>query len=82
MLQNKDTKQTPVSELGEFGLIKHLTKEFSTKNDSTIFGVGDDAAVIDSGKMCHLLSTDMLIEGVHFDLSYVPLKHLGYKAVS
>lgn len=82
MLQNKDTKQTPVSELGEFGLIKHLTKEFSTKNNSTIFGVGDDAAVIDSGKMYQLLSTDMLIEGVHFDLSYVPLKHLGYKAVS
>ena len=82
MLKNKDTKQTPVSELGEFGLIKHLTKEFSAKNNSTIFGVGDDAAVIDSGTMYQLLSTDMLIEGVHFDLSYVPLKHLGYKAVS
>ena len=80
MLENKNTQFTPLSNLGEFKLIEHLTKHFTVKNKSTIKGVGDDSAVI---KMEHevLISTDLLIEGVHFDLSYVPLKHLGYKAV-
>lgn len=74
-------KHTPLSRLGEFGLIDHLTNSFETKQQSTIKGVGDDAAVINHEGMCTVLSTDLLIEGVHFDLSFMPLKHLGYKAV-
>ena len=71
---------TEVSALGEFGLIQRLTQRFSTQGDSTIKGVGDDAAVIKyDGEKHTLVSTDMLVEGVHFDLTYVPLKHLGYK---
>ena len=73
---------TKLSTLGEFGLIRHLTKDIEIKNDSTLRGVGDDAAVLNYGKKRILVSTDMLIEGVHFDLSYAPLKHLGYKAVT
>jgi len=73
--------RTELSELGEFGLIEHLTKDIKTERPSTIKGVGDDAAVIDAGEDYILLSTDMLMEGVHFDMSYTPLKHLGYKAV-
>ena len=83
ILEESNIKKTPISDLGEFGLIEHITKSFDNKNKSTIFGVGDDAAVIKYTKdKHHLLSTDMLVEGVHFDLSYTPLKHLGYKAVS
>ena len=79
---SKDTeKRTDVNELGEFGLIEHLTEHFSNKNKSTIKGVGDDAAVIDNGKFVTVVSTDMLVEGIHFDLIYTPLKHLGYKSV-
>lgn len=74
-------KHTPLSSLGEFGLINHLTKSFEIKQDSTVKGVGDDAAVLDHKGLCTLISTDLLIEGVHFDLSFMPLKHLGYKAV-
>lgn len=74
--------RTELSELGEFGLIEHLTKNLKMTQSSTIKGVGDDAAVIDRGDHYELVSTDMLIEGVHFDMSYTPLKHLGYKAVS
>ena len=74
-------KHTPLSSLGEFGLIDHLTNSFETKQQSTIKGIGDDAAVINHEGMCTVLSTDLLIEGVHFDLSFMPLKHLGYKAV-
>jgi thiamine-monophosphate kinase len=70
-----------ISDLGEFGLIDYLTKSIEITNPSTIKGVGDDAAVIDAGTKKMLVSTDMLLEGVHFDLAYVPLKHLGYKAV-
>lgn len=81
MLENKNKNRTPVSELGEFGLINHLTKNIETKNSSTIKGIGDDAAVIFSGDKQTLIATDLLIEDVHFNLSYVPLKHLGYKAV-
>jgi thiamine-monophosphate kinase len=75
-------EQTDIASLGEFGLIEHLTKNIEFKNAGSIIGVGDDAAVIDQfGKQC-VVSTDLLIEGIHFDLSYTPLKHLGYKAVA
>ncbi|MEH6763545.1 MAG: thiamine-phosphate kinase [Aequorivita antarctica] len=82
MFENKDDSSTSIGSLGEFGLIDHLTKNFKIKQKSTVKGVGDDAAVIscDSKKEI-VVSTDFLLEGVHFDLSYVPLKHLGYKAV-
>ncbi len=81
MIEDKNTSKTQISDLGEFGLIDHLTKNFKIKQKSTNLGIGDDAAVLDfKNKKC-VLSTDLLIEGVHFDLSYVPLKHLGYKAV-
>ncbi|MBW6460585.1 MAG: thiamine-phosphate kinase [Bacteroidales bacterium] len=76
------TQRTELTELGEFGLIDHLTKDIVLKNKSSVKGVGDDAAVIDNGQKLTLVSTDLLVEGVHFDLSYTPLKHLGYKAVS
>ena len=82
ILEDKQPKRTPLSELGEFGLIEHLTADFKSKNSSTIYGVGDDAAVLDVGEKYKLISTDMLVEGIHFDLTYTPLKHLGYKAVA
>lgn len=75
-----DNKRTEIAELGEFGLIDHLTANLQTVNDSTIYGVGDDAAVLDYKDKEILVTTDMLMEGVHFDLTYVPLKHLGYKS--
>jgi thiamine-monophosphate kinase len=78
----KREKRTELSELGEFGLIDHLTKGINIFNSSTLKGIGDDAAVIDAGDKKILISTDLLIEGVHFDLSYTPLKHLGYKAAA
>ncbi len=74
-------KRTDVNELGEFGLIDHLTKDHAMVNPSSIKGVGDDAAVIDSGDFYTVISTDSLVEGIHFDLMYTPLKHLGYKSV-
>ncbi len=77
----ENTQRTELSEIGEFGLIDVLTKNIILKNNSTIKGVGDDAAVIDSQNEKILISTDLLAEGVHFDLTYTPLKHLGYKAV-
>lgn len=73
--------RTEIGNLGEFGLIDHLTKDIKLKNKSSLKGIGDDAAVLDCGDRKMLVSTDMLLEGVHFDLSYMPLKHLGYKAV-
>ena len=82
ILEDKNPNRTPLSDMGEFGLIEHLTKDIKIKNPSSVAGVGDDAAVIDAGGHFKLLSTDMLIEGVHFDLTYTPLKHLGYKAVA
>jgi thiamine-monophosphate kinase len=72
---------TPLSELGEFGLIDALTKSFTLKQSSSLKGVGDDAAVIEAGEDSLVITTDMLTEGIHFDLIYTPLKHLGYKAV-
>ena len=80
-MTNEKNKRTDVNELGEFGLIERLTKKFPLRNKSSIKGVGDDAAVIDNGDLQTVVSTDMLVEGIHFDLAYTPLKHLGYKAV-
>lgn len=80
MLENTD--RTELSSLGEFGLIKHLTQFIEIKNESTIKGIGDDAAVIEYKNKQTIVSTDMLVEGVHFDLAYMPLKHLGFKSVS
>ena len=80
MSENKPL--TKLSTLGEFGLIRHLTQDIKLKNSSSVKGVGDDAAVLDYKDKKVLVSTDMLIEGVHFDLTYAPLKHLGYKAVA
>jgi thiamine-monophosphate kinase len=79
MIENK-TERTELSEFGEFGLIDHLTKNIKIKNKSSLKGVGDDAAVFDSKSKQNLITTDLLIEGIHFDLTYTPLKHLGYKA--
>jgi thiamine-monophosphate kinase len=73
--------RTEISEYGEFGLIHHLTKNIELQNASSVLGVGDDAAVIDHFGKQTVITTDMLIEGVHFDLAYTPLKHLGYKSV-
>ena len=73
--------RTEISSLGEFGLIDHLTKNNEIKNSSTILSVGDDGAVIDHFGKQTVVSTDMLVEGIHFDLMYTPLKHLGYKSV-
>ncbi|GAB5398616.1 MAG: thiamine-phosphate kinase [Aureisphaera sp.] len=82
MLEDKNQARTPISELGEFGLIEHLTKNIEIKHTSTVLGIGDDAAVISSEEgMEQVVTTDLLVEGVHFDLGYMPLKHLGYKAV-
>ena len=81
MLENKNHSKTPIKNLGEFALIDHITKGFTIENESSRYGIGDDAAVLDHGKDPTLISTDLLIEGIHFDLSYMPLKHLGYKAV-
>ncbi|CEN43655.1 Thiamine-monophosphate kinase [Capnocytophaga canis] len=81
MIEDKTPQRTTLSDLGEFGLISHLTKNFELKQPSTLKGIGDDAAVIDFKQKKAVISTDLLIEGVHFDLSYVPLKHLGYKSV-
>ena len=75
-------ERSEISTLGEFGLIDRISKRFENLVPSTIFGIGDDAAVIDGGDEYILTSTDMLIEGPHFNLQYVPLKHLGYKAVA
>jgi len=74
-------QRTEIASLGEFGLIDHLTKNNEIKQSSTILSIGDDAAVIDHGGMQTVISTDLLVEGIHFDLSYTPLKHLGYKSV-
>ncbi len=81
MIEDKDQLRTALGQLGEFKLIKHLTKDFEVTQKSTFKGIGDDAAVLDFAKQKTVISTDLLIEGVHFDLSYMPLKHLGYKSV-
>ncbi|RRJ89983.1 thiamine-phosphate kinase [Flavobacterium macacae] len=81
MIEDKTPQRTSLSDLGEFGLIKHLTSNFEINNPSTLTGIGDDAAVLDFKDKKAVVSTDLLIEGVHFDLAYMPLKHLGYKSV-
>jgi thiamine-monophosphate kinase len=80
-MMNKEIKQNTISELGEFGLIEQLTRNIKLKNESTLKGVGDDAAVLDYKNKLVVVSTDMLAEGIHFNLMYVPMKHLGYKSV-
>ena len=77
----ESNKKTPISTLGEFGLIRHLTENIELQNASSKYGVGDDCAVLEYPDRQILVTTDLLMEGVHFDLTYVPLKHLGYKAV-
>jgi thiamine-monophosphate kinase len=81
MIEDKTPQRTSIAQLGEFGLIDHLTKKFEVNQPSTLKGIGDDAAVLDFKEKKVVVSTDLLIEGVHFDLAYMPLKHLGYKAV-
>ena len=81
MIENKNQNNTKLSKLGEFGLIEHLTSNFNIKNQSTVLGVGDDGAVLNFDNKSIVVSTDFLIEGIHFDLSYMPLKHLGYKSI-
>src|SRR5690349_23996229 len=75
------SERTEIGSLGEFGLIEHLTRNIELQNASSILGVGDDAAVIDHFGKQTVVTTDLLVEGVHFDLMYTPLKHLGYKSV-
>jgi thiamine-monophosphate kinase len=81
MIEDKNPQRTSISQLGEFGLIEHLTKNFEAKQPTTLKSIGDDGAVLNFGDKKAVISTDLLIEGVHFDLSYMPLRHLGYKAV-
>lgn len=81
MIEDKNPARTSIAQLGEFGLIDHLTKNFEITQQSTLKGIGDDAAVLDFKDQKAVISTDLLIEGVHFDLAYMPLKHLGYKSV-
>ena len=81
MIEDKNPQRTSIAQLGEFGLIDHLTKNFEINQPSTLKGIGDDAAILDFKDKKVVVSTDLLIEGVHFDLAYMPLKHLGYKAV-
>ena len=81
-MQDQAEPRTDINTLGEFGLIEHLTRQFPLQNSSSLKGVGDDAAVIDNSGYLTVVSTDMLVEGIHFDLMYMPLKHLGYKAVA
>lgn len=81
MIEDKSQQNTPISSLGEFALIEHITKNIEIKNASTKYGVGDDCAILEFGEKQVLISTDLLVEKIHFDLSYVPLKHLGYKAI-
>src|SRR5688500_1184009 len=77
------TQRTELKELGEFGLIRKISTGIELQNKESVTGIGDDAAVLDTGADQYtLISTDMLLEGIHFDLSYVPLQHLGYKAVA
>jgi len=81
MLEDKNQERTALEEMGEFALIDHLTQNFPISRESTLKAIGDDAAVLDFKDKKTIVTTDMLVEGVHFDLSYMPLKHLGYKAV-
>lgn len=79
-MDNSENKKT-INDFGKFGLVNHLTGNFKTRNKTSLKGIGDDSAIIDSGDKLTLVSTDLLLEGIHFNLIYTPLKHLGYKAV-
>jgi thiamine-monophosphate kinase len=81
MIEDKNQQRTSLGNLGEFGLIEHLTQDITTTQPGTLKGIGDDGAVLDFKDKKVVISTDLLVEGVHFDLAYMPLKHLGYKAV-
>ncbi|MEA1874496.1 MAG: thiamine-phosphate kinase [Bacteroidota bacterium] len=74
-------EKTRIEALGEFGLIRHLTENIKTQNESTVYGIGDDAAILSYDNKESLVSTDLLMEGIHFNLVYTPLKHLGYKSI-
>ena len=76
----QETNRTEIATLGEFGLIKRLTENIQIQNPESKYGIGDDAAVLEFGEQQTLVTTDLLMEGVHFDLVYTPLKHLGYKS--
>ena len=80
-VKNQQGERTEIGSLGEFGLIKHLSENFTLHNPSSKVGIGDDAAVIDNTQYQTVISTDMLVEGIHFDLMYTPLRHLGYKSI-
>jgi selenophosphate synthetase-related protein len=80
-VDNFEKRKTPINEFGKFRLIEHITKRGKGVNKSTVAGIGDDAAIIDSGRLMTLVSTDLLLGGIHFNLIYSPLKHLEYKAV-
>ena len=80
-MEKSSEKLTDINQIGEFGLIDLITKDFEIVNDSTELSIGDDAAILNYKNQKTIVSTDMLVEGVHFDLSYFPLKHLGYKDV-
>jgi thiamine-monophosphate kinase len=80
-MNDSENNGTPIGKLGKFGLIDHLTKKSVAVNESTIFGIGDDSSIINNENYLTLVSTDLLLEGIHFNLTYTPLKHLGYKSV-
>jgi thiamine-monophosphate kinase len=80
-VNESDNNRTPIGSFGKFGLISHLTEKAVLNNRCTVIGIGDDSAIIDSGETLTLVSTDLLLEGIHFNLIYTPLKHLGFKAV-
>ncbi len=80
-MMDSEGGKTPIGNLGKFGLIEHLTKDLKSKNKTTVMGAGDDSAVIENGDYLTLVSTDLLLEGIHFNLTYTPFRHLGYKAV-
>jgi thiamine-monophosphate kinase len=80
-MENSEVKRTEINQLGEFGLINRLTQNFTLQQPSSLIGIGDDAAIIDNDGSLTVVTTDMLVEGIHFDLMYTPLKHLGYKSV-
>jgi thiamine-monophosphate kinase len=80
-MSESDNKKTPIGSFGKFGLIGRLTEKAALRNKSTVAGIGDDSAIIDSGENLTLVSTDLLLEGIHFNLIYTPLRHLGYKSV-
>ena len=80
-MADSESSKTPIGKLGKFGLIEHLTKRSKPGNLSTVYGIGDDSAIINNGNLLTIATTDLLLEGIHFNLTYTPLKHLGYKAV-